>query len=223
MTARIPKSRNAGSGGCSKAQRNSGICAATAAGGSRTNEARRHHLLGAGCCSSSASDEVRRPVAGAEGRAKGETKAWALKTMLAEEARKQILECLENHPLLAFSMQTQIQADAVTKLGSEIQELAKQFTKPDIAYTNFRRAHDLFWFWVLGAYEVLRTMDQNGKCFVPELSQKIKLLKRRLAKVRIPFAKQEMNGKGGAIGRGEIAISGFTLDYEIKGAVYDGC
>src|SRR4051794_19183463 len=108
---------------------------------------------------------------------------------------------LDNKPLLMFSLYTQDQADALRELGDEILRLLALNQAKDGTAQNdgprFIRANNLFWFWVLGAYEVLRTMAGHSACFTPPVATDITALKQKLAKIRVPFAKQELrNNKG---------------------------
>jgi hypothetical protein len=86
-------------------------------------------------------------------------------------------------------------------------------------------ADELFWFWVLGAYEVLRTINQHKKCFTATGAIVINNMKKKLAVIRVPFAKQELRGTDKSIS-GELSIYGFgsdlnTLLYEIQGQAFD--
>ena len=43
-------------------------------------------------------------------------------------------------------------------------------------------------------------MSQHGNCFVPELAEQVSDYKRRVAQLRVPFAKQEVRGTGQPLG-----------------------
>jgi hypothetical protein len=145
-----------------------------------------------------------------------------------ERSTEEIIEEMYNrHPLLLFSFATQSQVTAVHELGNEILGLIKQSKTGgrSLDDTKIMRAYNLFWFWVLGAYEVLRTMDQHKKCFTSTIANEINSLKKKLAVVRVPFAKQELRGTGEPIS-GELSIYGFgsdlhTLLFQIQGKSYD--
>lgn len=47
------------------------------------------------------------------------------------------------------------------------------------------------WFWVLGAYEIVRTMSQTKDCFSEAAYNKLVALKQELAKARMPNSKME--------------------------------
>lgn len=68
---------------------------------------------------------------------------------------------------------------------------------------SFIRAQDLFWFWVLGAFEVVRTMSTGKNCFSERIAEQLKTLRTELALVRAPFAKQRFAG--------ERTLSSFAL------------
>lgn len=51
------------------------------------------------------------------------------------------------------------------------------------------------WLWIMGAYEVVRTMSQASVCFSSRAQEEIKVLKRQLAAARIPATKMEVPGK----------------------------
>lgn len=68
-------------------------------------------------------------------------------------------------------------------------------------------------------------MDQNENCFTKETAQKIKGFKKKIAGLRIPFAKQEYEKNGGTITGAELSISGIDpkekdMAYMVKGKVY---
>ncbi|WP_172329572.1 hypothetical protein [Mangrovicoccus sp. HB161399] len=72
---------------------------------------------------------------------------------------------------------------------------------------EFARYTGPFWLWILGAYEVLRTIDRNGECLSRDLRQKIAEEKRHVAQIRMPFAKQELNRRSGPA-FGELSVVG---------------
>jgi hypothetical protein len=57
------------------------------------------------------------------------------------------------------------------------------------------RAEELMWLWVLGAYEVVRTMTQAKSCFSSRTHGALASLKHELAAARMPAAKMERLGK----------------------------
>ena len=57
-----------------------------------------------------------------------------------------------------------------------------------------------FWLWVVGAFEVVRTMAGAKACFSQRVKDELGPLKKTLAFLRMPFAKQEYPGGGKKIG-----------------------
>lgn len=53
------------------------------------------------------------------------------------------------------------------------------------------RASDLMWLWVIGAYEVVRTMCQAQGCFSLQFARVLSGLKVALERVRVPSTKME--------------------------------
>ncbi|MGJ0511003.1 hypothetical protein [Methylocystis sp.] len=127
-------------------------------------------------------------------------------------------EIYQKNPLLKFSVYTHIQSEAVRNLGNDI---LSALDKGEL----FPRAYDGFWFWTLGGYEVLRTMDENSNCFEAALGDEIRRLKRLLAEIRMPFAKQKYRGKNQTI-KNEASVFASGLDgknmiFEVDGTTYD--
>ncbi|WP_172328335.1 hypothetical protein [Mangrovicoccus sp. HB161399] len=119
-------------------------------------------------------------------------------------------------PLNLFSLYTAQQAEYLALVGTEISELSSSWGDGAlIDGEELVRCTGLFWLWVLGAYEVLRTMDQNAECFATGLQQRIKAEKQIIAQIRMPFAKQELNRRGGPV-YAELSVTGFE-----KGPYYD--
>ncbi|MGO9569587.1 MAG: hypothetical protein ACLP5H_18810 [Desulfomonilaceae bacterium] len=59
------------------------------------------------------------------------------------------------------------------------------------------RAEAFLWLWLLGAYEMVRTMCQAESCFSTQALNSLRELKVELSKVRMPSAKMEYAGKKG--------------------------
>lgn len=139
-----------------------------------------------------------------------------------ESVDRPIRELYEREPLFAFSLYS---ASQVKDLALVRQDLIEMLPKKDVdgtmAWTDSKRYFAYFWLWVLGAYEVLRTMDENGHCFSESARQKIAEMKRKVAVLRIPFAKQQLRGekKGKTKFHAEISAVGHTngLTYEVSG------
>jgi len=146
-----------------------------------------------------------------------------------------IEEMLDKTPLVAFSVYTDIQSRTLQTLGAEILACFDAGIKPDGASGNGSncsgelviRGYGQFWLWVLGAYEVVRTMcpnpEQCDRYFSRGVSDRLKELKRRLAELRMPFAKQELRGKNVPV-EAEPSICGIgtsppDLRFEVEGQV----
>ena len=107
-----------------------------------------------------------------------------------------IEKMLSDNPLLLFSEYSQVQLQSLRLVREELRDL-----KPVEASNgtwnggNFERYYSFFWLWVLGAYECLRTMDQHRVCFSQRVQMKVTELKKKVAILRMPFAKQELQGE----------------------------
>ncbi len=105
-------------------------------------------------------------------------------------------EILAREPLMAFSFYLSGRNNVLLDIGDEIIELLDEgFTCKFVNGGRIERAETLMWLWILGAYEVIRTMCQAKACFSKNFYEKIFSLKRDLAKVRMPAAKMEKQGK----------------------------
>ena len=131
---------------------------------------------------------------------------------------------LDQEPLILFSFYTTGQVRTLQHVGKELFSLLDSTIAPaSIDGESFNRAYGLFWLWVLGAYEVTRTMCQAKSCFSTELSARLTALKKRLSVLRMPFAKQEYQGERAPI-KGEASVAGVDtirkdLTFEIQGVV----
>ena len=113
---------------------------------------------------------------------------------LINPTEKQILE---REPLLAFSFYLSGRNNILLHLSDEI------IKKLDDGFQDGKSVNGILigeastsmWFWLLGAYEVVRTISQAKECFTVEFITKINDLKRQLAIVRMPSAKMEEQGK----------------------------
>jgi hypothetical protein len=104
-------------------------------------------------------------------------------------------EIVAREPLIAFSHYLAGRVNVLCSFGDEIaQNLDKGFSCPCIDGDCIERAESLMWFWLLGAYEVVRTMHQAKICFSERLVQELAPLKKTLASVRMPAAKMEKLG-----------------------------
>ncbi len=105
-------------------------------------------------------------------------------------------QSLEREPLLAFSFICSTRNNQLASVADEILELLDSGISEKINDDGkVTRAGILMWLWTLGAYEIVRTMCQANSCFSPAFMTKLRPLKDRLAKVRMPDSKMEKQGK----------------------------
>jgi hypothetical protein len=113
-----------------------------------------------------------------------------------------ILRLLTDNPLVRYSVYTHVQylclqklmLDFCATLDVAIQREPSLQGEVIVDVAGYNRSYGQAWLWVLGAYEVVRTMCQTPSCFSPPLAERLRALKKRLTLVRIPFAKQELAG-----------------------------
>ena len=105
-------------------------------------------------------------------------------------------EMLAREPLMAFSFYLSGRSNVLLDIGDEILELLDDgFTGEVVHGGKISRAETLMWLWTLGAYEVIRTISQARECFSQDFISKVTVLKKQLAKVRMPASKMEKQGK----------------------------
>ncbi|HEU5117010.1 MAG TPA: hypothetical protein VFT74_10130 [Isosphaeraceae bacterium] len=132
-------------------------------------------------------------------------------------------------PLLMFSCYTEIQRQIVEELGREILASLDAIISSEGGAVQIRDAiavhqtYGRFWLWVLGAYEIVRTMcsPEGRTCFTPGVATELEILKRRLSILRMPFAKQQLRRKHEPVSA-EPSISSFSasppdLRFEAEG------
>lgn len=123
-----------------------------------------------------------------------------------------ILEMLKRTPMVRFSMYSQIQIEIVQNLSVElVQNLDQAIQDDQIDGQTFQFIYGRFWLWVLGAYEVTRTMSEYKNCFSGCLNTAVLTFKRSVSILRIPFAKQQFQGKENRPINGEASVWGFDL------------
>jgi len=66
------------------------------------------------------------------------------------------------------------------------------------------------WLWILGGYEIVRTMVQAEKCFSPEALNRLRSLKKSLAIARMPASKMEKQGKRVPVTSIEVQLAGMS-------------
>jgi hypothetical protein len=105
-------------------------------------------------------------------------------------------QLLERDPLLAFSFYLSGRVLVLCDLADEIvSNLDQGFSVEPINGGVIGRADMLIWFWLLGAYEGVRTMHQAKQCFSERLATDLQDLNKRLARARMPAAKMEKPGR----------------------------
>jgi len=103
---------------------------------------------------------------------------------------------LEREPLLAFSFILSTRNNQLSTVADEILDLLDAGISESFIDTNkTTKAGILMWLWILGAYEIVRTMCQASNCFSLEYMEKLRPLKNKLAKIRMPDSKMEKQGK----------------------------
>ncbi len=103
---------------------------------------------------------------------------------------------MKREPIIKFSFYLSGRVNVLYAIGEEIiVNLDKGFSDSVVNGSNVERAETLMWLWILGAYEVVRTMCQAKACFSDSLAKELNSLKKYLAKVRMPAAKMEKQGK----------------------------
>lgn len=94
-------------------------------------------------------------------------------------------------PLTKFSVYSQVQVECLQKLSRESQILLDE---DGGLGANFQKIYGNFWLWVIGAYEVSRTICEYKSCFSERLHGDSLKFKKRISEIRMPFAKQQHQG-----------------------------
>jgi hypothetical protein len=98
-------------------------------------------------------------------------------------------------PLSRFSFYLSGRVSCVRGLGEEVLENLDCAFSDLIKLERLARAEMLFWFWLLGAYEVVRTMTHTSDCFSDHYVDRLTGLKKQLEFARMPAAKMEPRRK----------------------------
>lgn len=126
-------------------------------------------------------------------------------------------------PLIHFSVYSHLQVEALRRLSSEICEhLDTSISAQGIDGAGFQRTYGLFWLWVLGAYEMTRTLSEYKKCFSDLFQGEIAHFKSTISVLRMPFAKQQFQGRDKRPISAEASIYGVDttnkdLSFQIDG------
>lgn len=120
-------------------------------------------------------------------------------------------------PLSAFSIATCLQIQFLREVAKDIDALTVSAIRTDGpgGGNALAKAHGLFWLWTLGAYEVVRTMAQAKPCFTEDAHKMLIKEKQHLARIRMPFAKQERAGKRVPASWKELFAWGYGPDGDI--------
>ena len=104
-------------------------------------------------------------------------------------------QMVERDPLLVYSNYLSGRVHVLLDLSDEIiLNLDQGFSGQLIDAGKVGRADSLMWLWIMGAYEVVRTMCQSETCFSKSIHNELRQLKKVLAEVRMPAAKMEKSG-----------------------------
>jgi hypothetical protein len=104
-------------------------------------------------------------------------------------------------PLLAFSFILSTRNNQLSTVADEILDLLDSgISENFIDGGSVTRAGILMWLWTLGSYEIVRTMCQANTCFSSKYMERLKSLKMKLAKIRMPDSKMEKQGKSQPVG-----------------------
>lgn len=99
-------------------------------------------------------------------------------------------------PLLAFSFYLSGRVNVLRSFADEVEDhLDRARTSEYIDFGEIERAGSLMWLWILGAYEVVRTVSQAKSCFAKTFLERLAPLKKVLSAARMPSAKMEKPGK----------------------------
>ena len=105
-------------------------------------------------------------------------------------------EIVARDPLVSFSWYLSGRKNVLLHFGDEIlANLDAGFHESQVKMNSVDRVESLMWLWILGAYEIIRTMHQARSCFAPRVHRPLADLKAKLAAVRMPAAKMEKRGK----------------------------
>ncbi|MEQ1845052.1 MAG: hypothetical protein ABL983_05675 [Nitrospira sp.] len=105
-------------------------------------------------------------------------------------------QSFERDPISFFSLYLSGRVNVLCAFAEEvIENLDRGFSPRSIDGGSVERAESLMWLWLLGAYEIVRTMHQAKQCFKGRVVSDIGNLKDLLAEVRMPVAKMEKPGR----------------------------
>jgi hypothetical protein len=105
-------------------------------------------------------------------------------------------DIVQIHPLISFSVVSHIQFQILLDFGNDTESLLNKCVihEGEVNGQFLNKTYGQIWFWVIGAYELVRTLHQRNEMFDEESKVKLRELKSELSVLRIPFAKQELRG-----------------------------
>jgi hypothetical protein len=121
-------------------------------------------------------------------------------------------------PLTRFSVYSQAQVECLYRLSCESQQLLDE---DGGLGANFQKIYGNFWLWVLGTYEVSRTICEYKSCFSERINIEALKFKQRISVVRMPFAKQQHRGKKHPI-NAEASVASFDSETKDMGFLIEG-
>jgi len=130
-----------------------------------------------------------------------------------------LAEFLAKDPLVRFSVYSQIQAQTLRDAAAEICLLLDGSIRDEkfVDGSNLNVIYGRFWMWVLGAYEVTRTMSEYKTCFSSSLTNRVADFKAQISVLRMPFAKLQFKGSDKPI-NGEASI--YSVDMKARDFVF---
>jgi hypothetical protein len=92
-------------------------------------------------------------------------------------------QMVEQDPIIAFSFYLCGRKNVLLHITDEIIEnLDQGFSGSVVDGSRIERAESLMWLWILGAYEVVRTMCQAKNCFSQKAWSQLIQLKKNLVR-----------------------------------------
>lgn len=115
-------------------------------------------------------------------------------------------------PLIAFSPASHMHYQCLLEAAKEIRTALKNaWEREGVMKSSPHLVYGKFWLWVLGSYEVTRTLRAQTAKEYPLLSARFREFEVYIKGLRIPMAKQEFAGQGGSAWRATFADS-FSFD-----------
>jgi len=130
-----------------------------------------------------------------------------------------LADFLAKDPLVRFSVYSQIQAQTLRDVSTEVSSLLDSSISEEkfVNGSNLQVIYGRFWMWVLGAYEVTRTMSEYKTCFSTSLNSRVADFKAQISILRMPFAKLQFKGNDKPI-NGEASI--YSIDMKARDFIF---